>query len=287
MRSSFIVFLIFLMPMILIGLPQSYGAAEPKVGNHSDNQINPVTQNYTQIIFTSKPVFEPANNAIVSLIVTSVFLGGVTLFLKYIIKHKSGHHKHSFSAIIRAPDGWPSLAYLQFLVWTYVIAFAFMFIYVFRIMSGALDLYSGEFPESLMALMGISAGAAVASRSTDPSTEQKPRTTPEQKPDEDKKYLRSMFYGSGNNITLSRLQMFLWTIMSVIIYIFIFTSVVNNTLVKMSDDNVSTETQINLVRALSVPDIDQVLLVLMGISQVSYLGVKVAERKKKDESPTQ
>jgi hypothetical protein len=66
----------------------------------------------------------------------------------------------------------------------------------------------------------------------------------------------------NGRLELTRLQMFLWTIISLIIYIFLLASALINEM-----DNVA---------ALGLPNVDPTLVVLMGLSQTGYLGYKAA-----------
>jgi hypothetical protein len=72
-------------------------------------------------------------------------------------------YESRFSDIIRAGDMEPSLAIFQFLVWTFVITFAFIGVYFTRLFAGIPNLPEGTIPYNLILLMGISAGTPILS----------------------------------------------------------------------------------------------------------------------------
>jgi hypothetical protein len=177
-----------------------------------------------------------------------------------------------FSDIIRTRDMDPSLSIFQFLLWTIVIIFAFTGVYFTRILGGVYDPPRGGIPVSLLALMGISVATPIISNVVssykyspfqfyeDPSLPAKVGGTTQLAAAWSK--VRPNFgemlreYGKP---TLARFQMFGWTWISIIIYLFILFSTV-----------ISTEQLQNL----TLPDIDPTLVVLMGLSQFAYLGIK-------------
>ncbi len=271
---------------------------------------NATAFNATKLLSFGNPITPcPPHAAVYSALVTSALILAVTIFIREIIrrsvaKNKGAAEPHTgaFSDIIKTQDGCFSLSYLQLLIWTYVISFAFLFIYFFRIFWGDYTIH-GELPQNLLALLGISGGATVSSRligepqrnetqQTDNSKKENPTDTGNSQETQDNKKqvekksnidreFHTLFYGGKNQFTLSKFQMFLWTVICVTVYIFFFIAYVNNAVYQLDPvDNKLTETQRHeLVNNLTIPDVNNVMLVLMGLSQASYLGVKLSDKK--------
>jgi len=80
-----------------------------------------------------------------------------------------------------------------------------------------------------------------------------------------------MFYNSEGKVDLARLQMFLWTIIGISIFLYI-----------VIDEMYTLAT----VGELFIPDVSPTLLVLMGLSQSAYLGSKIASNNSQGKKPT-
>ncbi len=80
----------------------------------------------------------------------------------------------------------------------------------------------------------------------------------------------------NNKPALFRYQMFLWTFIGVIIFISLFASGILDYIYRYQGC-LSTEACIR-IEALAVPKIDNMLVLLMGLSQTGYLGGKVVAR---------
>jgi hypothetical protein len=212
-------------------------------------------------------------------IVITVTLAARRLIKKGSITESSGY-KSRFSDILRGRDMDPSLSIFQFFLWTFVLMFVFISVYFIRIFGGVSDPPAGPLPIYLLAIAGISVATPIIStlitsakystsnpvqfisdsdkktafdRTKAPISNQ---TMPIQRPG-----FSSMLKELGKP-TLSRFQMFAWTWIGIAIYLAVFTS----TVVEKS----------NTVYDLSIPDVDPVLVVLMGLSQFAFLGIKTA-----------
>ena len=163
--------------------------------------------------------------------------------------------------VIYAEDGFPSLSRFQFLLWTILIAAAFVWIWLIKIAASSLTIPgTGDIPGNLLILMGISVAVPIASGAV--SVVKYPTMSRPQegsgKKDLEKKDLSTMLQEEGKP-SLSRLQMFMWTWIGLLIYLAILIRFVITTSPGL----------------LSLPDIDPTIVILMGISQGSYIGAKL------------
>jgi len=175
------------------------------------------------------------------------------IVILYVFKKLGG--KRPLVEIILNNNGYPTLSKFQFLLWTLVLAFTFFSIHIIMIIETSFptqQAYSIQsIPENLLALMGISVAVPVI------STIQSARTKITKKSD---KSFGSMFLNSEGRLDLAKLQMFLWTIIGILIYLYI-----------VVDELVTVST----VNELFLPDISPTLLILMGLSHGAYLGSKL------------
>ncbi|WAI00209.1 hypothetical protein [Methanogenium organophilum] len=187
-------------------------------------------------------------------IVSAVVIIAVLIITHALVRTDGGN----FLNIIRADYWVPSLSLFQFLVWTIVISFSYVWISAIRIFDGLI--FATEIPANLYLLLGISVAVPLISVGYTKSA-YKPETPA--KPPEKLPPFGMMLKHKGK-IALNRFQMFLWTIISVFLYL----SVV-----------VGTVTGVDAA-ALSLPDIDPTLLYLMGLSQTGYLGGRLVGEEK-------
>jgi hypothetical protein len=166
--------------------------------------------------------------------------------------------KMEFGDILRDGRGFPSLARFQFLLWTFVTSFSVTSVFFIRMFMGTPQL-PNDIPQNLLILTGISIAVPFVSNplSTAKYGARKPTATTLQPTD--RRRLATMLM-ENEKITVSRFQMFLWTWISIIIYLAYFFS----------------QTTFLLVDAnkLIVPDIPQIFVYLMGLSQAGYIGNK-------------
>ncbi len=157
--------------------------------------------------------------------------------------------------LAKGGDGLPSSSKFQFLLWTGVIIFAYITIYVARAQQGEYGPIA-EVPANLLVLMGISGGAMVISKgitvyNLSRGTATKSHETPKGCS------LKYLICDDDGEPALNKLQMIAWTFIAIGIYLVLLTRQVSAT-------------------ALAVlPNVDDSLLVLMGISQGTYLGKRL------------
>lgn len=218
----------------------------------------------------------------ISFVIASFLVAAITFIAASIIRRlrlrnasEGPLNTSRFSDIIRGHDFDPSLSIFQFLLWTFVLMFAITSVYFIRILGGVSDPPQAALPVYLLAIAGISVATPIAS--TLISSSRYPSTVQFYKEDEatgtdtttkttsetpvKRPSFGEMFREFGKP-TLSRYQMFAWTWISIIIYLSAF---ITHVVAKSSD-----------VINLAVPDIDPLLVALMGLSQIAFLGVKTA-----------
>ncbi|MFC1982246.1 IPT/TIG domain-containing protein [Chloroflexota bacterium] len=163
--------------------------------------------------------------------------------------------KWNLMSLVTGGDGLPSSSQFQFLLWTIVIIFAYVTTYVARTQMGECGPIA-EIPVNLLILMGISSFALVASKGITAYQLSGGTASIKQRRPEGSgfKYLIGDDEGKP---TLNKLQMIAWTFIAIAIYIFM----------------VVKQVESGAVPAL--PDVDESLLVLMGISQGTYLGKRL------------
>ena len=124
-------------------------------------------------------------------------------------------------------------------------------------------------PTNALALMGVNTASAVAGKAITAGKKRKANAKKTPKPTEPKRSLWTMFNEEDGRPTLARVQMFVWTIVSVAIYIGILVAMLFGPFVMNSKGLVATP-----FCSLSIPDVDATLVTLMGLSHAAYLGRK-------------
>jgi hypothetical protein len=169
--------------------------------------------------------------------------------------------KFDFMDIARDSDGYPSLARFQFLVWTLVILFGILSINIIRLNPSDQNQANFSLQPGLLALMGISVAVTPTSayisklKYGEPSG--KKLETQDLIEERKKKKFASMLF-EGGRPSLTRFQMFSWTVISVSIYC----AQLFSTFLTWSPSEIV------------MPDVDPVMVMLMGLSQVAYVGGK-------------
>ena len=172
---------------------------------------------------------------------------------------ESAESKLAFLNIIRGSDWFPSLALFQFFLWTIVILFAFTLVSFLRGFAG--DLNQVAVPNNLLILMGLSVATPVVSTAI--SSTKYPNTTTSFGPPKKLPGYSSMLQ-ENDKPSLTRFQMFLWTGVSILFFLFhLFSNIA------ASLDNVDK---------LSLPNVDDLMVALMGISQGAYIGGKIVSQ---------
>jgi hypothetical protein len=202
-------------------------------------------------------------------VVTFGFSAGIVVAILFIVwaiiryRQKEGEVERKFQDIIRDENWYPSLAIFQFLLWTSIVIFAYEGVYLFRLFGGYTNILS--IPVNLLLVMGISAGATIASNRlsqdkygattpvTEPATKEIPPTN------QNRKRLPSFktMFMENDKVTLARFQMFAWTWIGIGTYLAILFS--------------ETLANAGNVQYLSIPDLNIQFVILMGLSQGTYV----------------
>jgi len=185
------------------------------------------------------------------------------------IQQHSRHHRQGKQQqagrweILHDSEGYGSLTNFQFFLWTAVFLFSIVWVYAVRIQGGVLTPTVG-WPSNALALMGVNTVSAVMSKAIDTNKQSKSKAIPKYK----ERSLWTMFNEDDGRPTLARVQMFIWTWVSVTIYIYILFTMFFGPFL---NSNVFVATPLC---ALTIPDVDPTLVTLMGLSHAAYLGKK-------------
>jgi hypothetical protein len=192
---------------------------------------------------------------VLSFIISIVIVSGLFIFIARILKGPN----MKISDIIRDGSGFPSLARFQFLLWTFIVMFAVISLYFNRLFIGT-PVLPNDIPANLLILTGIS--VAVPFVSNPISTIKYGDRAPTQGTlnENDRRRLATMFM-ENDKPTVSRFQMFAWTIISIVIYLSFFLSQMFGAAFVLDTNK-------------GVPDIPQIFVYLMGLSQLAYIGNK-------------
>jgi hypothetical protein len=220
-----------------------------------EGNISTLCQNLTSFCATvSNPPLTAGGILFAALISLGLIFAFIVLIHKCI---RLLDPKMGFLDIFRDERWFPSLALTQFLIWTVIISFSYILVSILRIHEGIIA-YPENFPINLLLLMGISIAVPVASGKMSPLIYGKKNKA---KPEPDKlEPFWKMLLEDGKP-TLAKLQMSLWTLIGVLVYLFILGSTLR---LAMTD-----------ITKLTIPDIDITLVFLMGLSQGAYLGGKL------------
>lgn len=168
--------------------------------------------------------------------------------------------------ILRDSEGYGSLTNFQFLVWTAVFLFSIVWVYTVRIQGGVLTPAIG-IPSNALLLMGVNTASAIGSKAITAGKQKDPKRERKEAPTGTS--LWSMLNEDDGRPSLARVQMFIWTLVSVTIYIATLFGLLVGPFVLNSNAFVATP-----FCALSIPDVDLSLVTLMGLSHAAFLGRK-------------
>jgi len=201
-------------------------------------------------------------------IVVVIIIAGIAALVIGRGKQEQSGNPEKFRRIMWDRFGFPSLSLFQFFLWTGVIAFGFLSVYLIRISAGVFEApIAVELPSNILVLMGISTIVPVARSGMLVEAPKSVNRTIEYK------NFSWLLQDKHGKPTLAKFQMFAWTVISIIIYLAILFSSVND-LANANLDELDNKCQENRYLCLSFPDIDSSLLVLMGLSQGAYLGAE-------------
>lgn len=202
---------------------------------------------------------------------------GLLVFVDRVVDRTNLGRLPAFRKLLISSDGFYSLTNLQFLSWTVVFLFSLAWVYLVRIQGGVLG-YIPQLPAATLALMGINTASALGSKAIaigKPDIDEQ-NLTPEEK--NSLKEWRGRFWGmlyedwtprEENHPDLTRVQFFLWTVASIIIYLVV--------LIGLMLGPYYWGFAATPLTSLTIPDVDPSLVTLMGLSQGAYVGVKYVQ----------
>ena len=249
-----------------------------------NNQQSSTTGSISITSYVPKPIiYNPILRLITSFVITTVLIIVIIIAALRIItklrKNKSPINSSKFSDIIRSNDMDPSLSVFQFFLWTIVLMFVLFSVYLIRIFGGVTEAISGPPPIALLALTGISIvtpfGSSLISSLGYPKadkTETNASATNVSATNVSATNVSAINTNQNSRPpwgdmlrefgkpSLSRFQMFGWTWISIAIYLSVYGAEISR--------------DYSTVGFLNIPDVYPLLVVLMGLSQVVFLGAK-------------
>ena len=207
--------------------------------------------------------------------------GIVSLLLFWLLMLILTGKANPFSLVI-GEDGRPSTSKLKPYLWTVVVVYSYVTIYAARYRFGAFNAIS-DFPPSLLLAMGFSAVTAVTAKGITESKQAKgqlnkppvesnqvkteamasdgePATPP---PPDNTAGPGAIFQDDQGFPDLAKIQTMIWTLIAIVTYLFYVSRAVSGI------------TSLDTAMSTKMPDIDQVLLVLMGLGDAMYIGDKL------------
>lgn len=151
--------------------------------------------------------------------------------------------------IVEGEDKRPSTSKFQVLLWTAVVIFGYLAVYVARIHAG--QVAPPSIPNNVLIAMGVSVATAVAAK----SITVKSIAAGNAKPTDPSK--GGILEDDSGNPDLAKMQLVVWTLIAIGVYLYN----VNQSIIAPTD---------------KLPDIDSTLMILMGLGHAGYVGTKVA-----------
>lgn len=159
--------------------------------------------------------------------------------------------------LVEGADGRPSTSKLQWFIWTVVVVFSYGAVYAARAWTGHFEVIR-EIPANVLTAMGLSVATMAAAKGITVSYVaggQVAKTKVDPKVDPQAAGPGSLVKDDDGFPDLSKIQMLVWTLVAVGIYLI-------RLVIEIRTD-------------LQLPDIDPALMVLMGLGQGAYLGKKL------------
>jgi hypothetical protein len=160
--------------------------------------------------------------------------------------------------LVEGADGRPSTSKFQFWLWTIVIIPTFCGLYAIRLVAHG-PAVDGYWPRNLLIVMGMSVATTAAAKGITVGYIASDRLVKTSVPSGSKWTLTTIMQDDQGFPDLSKVQMLAWTLIAVVIYI---AAVVQ----KFGAHN------------WQLPDIDNSLMVLMGLGHGAYLGKKLTSQ---------
>ena len=212
-----------------------------------------------------------AYGVIFSFILGLSFILALMYIFGYILK-KAGINGSDWQGIICESDWHPSLSRVQFFTWISVIGIVFVWVFLIKVISflpgsaisgdvgssTVTGIESMGLPANLFYLMGLTSFTAIAGKGLS-SVKYKEKKAKSKQPIN----LWTMFL-EDNRPSITRYQIFVWTSIAVLAYLGLTLATIF--------DNIGHHT----ILTMKIPDCPDFLLILMGVSQATYLGGKFA-----------
>lgn len=196
-------------------------------------------------------------------------VGAIVLLVMWLLYAVLGHNPNPFETVRGVDKRW-STSKLQFFCWTVVAIFSYASVYAALIGVGALAKISEHgvgssvsVPANLLLAMGLSVTTALAAKGITVSQLNNQATAKEHVAKDDAE-LGDLVKDDGGAIDLTKVQMLGWTVIA----LGAFFSQVVNTVVGIGFGSAAQA-------AVTLPDIDTSLMVLMGLGQGAYLAKKI------------
>jgi hypothetical protein len=183
---------------------------------------------------------------------------------------ESGNYRtgdYLMSRFWEGADGRASLSKFQYWLWILVIVFGLVWVWVQRIiLSDNVVSPVNDLPENVLGILLLSTGASLGAKNLTTARVRDDSMPKSRLPEmaSTRERLSYLLADDDGFPELSKLQMFLFTLVSVVFFV---------TTLAQSAYNVEG------VNELKLPDLDTGLLVLMGISTSGYLGKKFVTRE--------
>lgn len=195
------------------------------------------------------------------------FVGLGLLSYVIVFRLQGGHLDFFVTKLYEGADGRASFSKFQFLLWTVVILVGIVTIWVARMIATG-DLVSpvDEIPENLLALLGLSTATSLGAKGVTTLYAKQGLIKKESKDSNasnDRTPPPPELLADDDGVPeLAKIQMFLFTLLAMIFFLIAVGQAINQ-----SDQ-----------AAIVLPDVDQALLVLMGVSSAGYIGKKFVTR---------
>lgn len=195
---------------------------------------------------------------VVILVASVLFIAGFTLFFITCVS------LDNWRGLICESDWYPSISRAQFLTWNIMIGIVFVLFLFFKIVYALqnfneINISSLMIPNNLLLLMGATSFTTLAGKGLSASKYQGTKDKPAQHIP-----LKTMFF-ENDKPSPARYQIFLWTSIGVITYMVLVLGAIYKNYSNMLD--------------VTLPDCPEILLVLMGVSQATYLAGKALSQK--------
>jgi hypothetical protein len=185
---------------------------------------------------------------------TPYLVGIIILLLLFIIVKFI--FKGQITKLTEGADKRLSLSKFQFLLWFIVLLYSYIVLYIVRYQAGDASPIN-QIPSNLLILTGASAGTMLAAKGITSSYVQNGSISKTPEDDPTKSNLTNLVNDDDNISDLSKIQMLTWTLVAIGIYLL---SALPASVANYKDGLI---------------DIDTSLMVLMGLSQGTYLGKKL------------